>query len=157
MSEFDSVVLEPTSEGQGITRYFTPEEANRSLVLISRIAKDILGLYCQAKILEERYSVLDPESEREARRQIKLQHEKLLKKLQGYNQELNMVGCRLRDWQTGAIDWPAVCEGRDVYLCWRLGEEAVEYYHEAFESFAARKRLQDGFHFSTEPAAKQKA
>ncbi len=143
MGEFDSVVLTGLRESKKSGKYFSCDEANRSLVLVSRVVKDILALYCRAKILEERYSVLDREIERSSRKQIKRQYETLLKHLQAYNQELNEVGCRLRDWQTGALDWPAMYQGREVYLCWRMGEDNVEYYHEAYESFAARKRLPD--------------
>ncbi|NLX07408.1 MAG: DUF2203 domain-containing protein [Phycisphaerae bacterium] len=141
MGEFDSVVLSSLREGKRKPKYFSVNEANRSLVLVSMVVKDILALYCRAKVLEERYSVLDRETERGPRKQIKRQYEALLKQLQCFNQELTEVGCRLRDWQTGAVDWPAIYQDREVYLCWRMGEETVEYYHEAYESFAARRRL----------------
>jgi len=141
MGEFDGVVLAGVSEGKKDSKRFTVDEANSSLVLVAKIVRDILTLYCRAKILEERYSVLDRETERLRRKEIKSQYEVLLKQLQGYNQELAEVGCKLRDWQTGAVDWPAVYQDREIYLCWRLGEEKIGYYHEAYESFAARKRL----------------
>ena len=141
MGEFDSAVLPGAREGKKATKYFTSDEANRSLVLVSKVVKDILTLYCRAKILEEQYSVLDRETERTQRKLLKRHYEGLLKQLQGYNRELGEIGCRLRDWQTGAVDWPAFYQDREIYLCWRMGEGKVQYYHEAYESFAARRRL----------------
>jgi hypothetical protein len=47
----------------------------------------------------------------------------------------------LRDVTTGLVDFPAVIEGRDAYLCWRLGEPEVAFYHFADDGFAGRRPL----------------
>jgi hypothetical protein len=48
-------------------------------------------------------------------------------------------GILLRDPETGIVDFPAEREGRRVYLCWRLGEDHVAYWHEVDSGFASRK------------------
>ena len=50
-------------------------------------------------------------------------------------------GILLRDPEIGLIDFPAEREGRQVYLCWRLGEDEVAWYHEATAGFGNRKPL----------------
>jgi hypothetical protein len=47
----------------------------------------------------------------------------------------------LRDPETGLIDFPGVHEGRPVFLCWRLGEERVGFWHEVESGFLGRKPL----------------
>lgn len=141
MSRFNQVSLADDSGGRTRQKYFTVEEANRSLILVQKIIKDILSLYCRAKVVEEHYSVLDRETERRERINLKHQYEALLKQLQSYNHELSGIGCQLRDWQTGTVDWPALFEGREIYLCWRMGDAQVEYWHEVYESFAVRRRI----------------
>ena len=47
----------------------------------------------------------------------------------------------LRDIETGLVDFPALVNGRQVCLCWRLGEAAVEWWHELDLGFAGRKPL----------------
>lgn len=47
----------------------------------------------------------------------------------------------LRDISTGLVDFPAVLHGEEVYLCWRLGEPEVAYYHSRTEGFGGRRRL----------------
>ena len=141
MSGFNPVSLAGTAGSPVRARYFTVEEANRSLILVGKIIKDILSLYCRATMIEEHYSVLDRETERRERIGLKRQYESLLKQLQSYNQELNSIGCQLRNWQTGTVDWPAILEGREVYLCWRVGDGQVEYWHEAYEDPAVRRRI----------------
>jgi hypothetical protein len=55
--------------------------------------------------------------------------------------ELAERGILLRDPETGLVDFPAELEGRRVYLCWRLGEDEVGFYHEETTGYSGRKRL----------------
>jgi hypothetical protein len=47
----------------------------------------------------------------------------------------------LRDINTGLIDFPALAAGRPVWLCWRLGEDDVQFWHRQDEGFANRKPI----------------
>jgi hypothetical protein len=47
----------------------------------------------------------------------------------------------LRDFETGLVDFPAVISGEEVYLCWRLGEPDVAYWHRPDEGFGGRHPL----------------
>jgi hypothetical protein len=51
------------------------------------------------------------------------------------------LGVILRDPETGLIDFPARREGHDVFLCWRLGEERVMFWHSTDTGFGGRKPL----------------
>lgn len=53
--------------------------------------------------------------------------------------ELAELGIMLRDSETGLVDFPAEREGRRVFLCWRLGEAEVAFYHEETTGFSGRK------------------
>ena len=50
-------------------------------------------------------------------------------------------GVILRDPETGLIDFPARKEGRDIFLCWRLGEERVMFWHSPDTGFGGRQPL----------------
>jgi hypothetical protein len=50
-------------------------------------------------------------------------------------------GILLRDPETGLVDFPSLVEGRRVFLCWRLGEDEVAWYHEERSGFSGRKPL----------------
>ena len=50
-------------------------------------------------------------------------------------------GITLRDIQTGLIDFPALVAGRQVWLCWRLGEDEVAWWHELTTGVAGRRPL----------------
>jgi hypothetical protein len=48
-------------------------------------------------------------------------------------------GILLRDPETGLVDFPAERDGRRVFLCWKLGEDDVAWFHEEHAGFANRK------------------
>jgi hypothetical protein len=50
-------------------------------------------------------------------------------------------GILLRDPETGLVDFPSQRDGHDIYLCWRLGEDEVAYFHEETTGFSGRKPL----------------
>jgi len=51
------------------------------------------------------------------------------------------LGVEVKDIAMGLVDFPALRDGRVVYLCWRLGEPRIEYWHELDAGFAGRQRL----------------
>jgi hypothetical protein len=55
--------------------------------------------------------------------------------------ELAEIGIVLRDIDRGLIDFPAIFEGREVYLCWQLDEDEVAYWHDLESGFGGRQPL----------------
>ena len=54
---------------------------------------------------------------------------------------LHELGVELKDPAIGLIDFRALREGRVVYLCWRLGEPTIAYWHDLDTGFAGRQPL----------------
>ena len=55
--------------------------------------------------------------------------------------ELEEIGCELKDVHTGLLDFRSLREDRVVYLCWRLGEDEIRFWHELDTGFAGRQPL----------------
>ena len=55
--------------------------------------------------------------------------------------ELGEMGVVLRDIDRGLIDFPALVDGREVYLCWQLGEDSVAFWHDLDAGFQGRQPL----------------
>jgi hypothetical protein len=66
-----------------------------------------------------------------------------MKKLEGEVKKLEEMGCVLRDMSTGLVDFPAVRLGERVWLCWKLGEDHVRFWHTRHEGFAGRKPVEE--------------
>jgi hypothetical protein len=58
--------------------------------------------------------------------------------------ELREMEVVLRDLDRGLVDFPSLRAGREVYLCWQEGEDAVEHWHEADAGHDGRRPLDDG-------------
>ena len=114
---------------------FSLEQANRSLPLVSRIVRDIVNTHERATQLQAKVE----QSSAKAAKVVQAQLDRALEDLQDYVDELKTVGVELKDYDTGLIDFPGKHQGKDVYLCWRRGEEKVEHWHEVEAGFAGRK------------------
>ena len=60
-------------------------------------------------------------------------------------------GCVIKDLDVGLIDFPAKRGSDEVYLCWKLGEARIEFWHGTDEGFAGRKRIAGEFGESSGP------
>lgn len=54
---------------------------------------------------------------------------------------IHETGCLVKDLDMGLLDFPARINDEDVYLCWRLGEDRIRFYHRQDEGFSRRKPL----------------
>jgi hypothetical protein len=115
---------------------FTLAEANRTLPLVRMIVKDIVSVHAQVSHLQA--SLLAGTRPKRAE-QLELELEQRLARLHELIEELNGVGCELKDCSVGLIDFLGRHEDRDIYLCWKLGEERIHYWHELHAGFAGRQ------------------
>ncbi len=59
--------------------------------------------------------------------------------------QIEAWGVVVRDLDEGLCDFRARREDRDVYLCWRVGERSIGFWHEIEAGFPGRQPLDDGF------------
>jgi hypothetical protein len=58
-------------------------------------------------------------------------------------QQLEDLGCYIKDLDVGIVDFLGTFEGRDIFLCWRMGEEHIHHWHEINEGFSQRQEILD--------------
>jgi hypothetical protein len=61
--------------------------------------------------------------------------------IDAYERELEELGIVLKDRRLGLVDFPGELDGRRVWLCWRLGEPSVQYWHDLDAGYAGRQPL----------------
>lgn len=68
-------------------------------------------------------------------------------------QAIQELGVQLKDIEVGLVDFPTLYRGREVLLCWKLGEHSIEFWHGLEEGFRGRKRIDRDFmlHHGGEP------
>jgi hypothetical protein len=85
----------------------------------------------------------DPSPAAADRRRLRLRMQGVIDQMQAGVARIDELGVTLREIETGLIDFPALVSGRQVWLCWRLGEGDVEWWHELSEGFDGRRPLAD--------------
>ncbi|HEY7428004.1 MAG TPA: DUF2203 domain-containing protein [Gemmataceae bacterium] len=129
-------------------KFFTVAEANNALPLVRVIVRDITELARDLRDRHERLNRLRPgdrfrlsDAHEEELQQVQAELERGQERMDEYVRELGQLGVELKDYFTGLIDFPSLRNGRPVYLCWRLGEAEVAYWHELEAGFAGRQKL----------------
>ena len=79
----------------------------------------------------------------EEARRIRLRIQGVVDQMQASVARIDGWGITLRDIDSGLIDFPALVTGRQVWLCWRLGEDDVDWWHDLNAGVAGRKRLSE--------------
>lgn len=71
--------------------------------------------------------------------------ESVAARLRSAIERVQELGCVVKDLDTGLVDFPTVFRGEDVYLCWKVGERAIEFWHGIDEGFRGRKAIDQDF------------
>ncbi len=129
-------------------KYFTLAQANAALPLVKAIVSDIATLANNLRERKDRLARLQPpkrgsiaEAYQEELQQAQADSERDQERLLEYKEELENLGIELKDWYVGLVDFPCLLANREVYLCWRLGESEVGYWHEIDAGFAGRQKI----------------
>jgi len=71
----------------------------------------------------------------------RLERGRLAESIQSALEQIHSTGCVVKDLEVGLLDFPARINGEAVYLCWRLGEDRIRFYHSQDEGFSGRKPI----------------
>lgn len=130
-------------------RTYTVEEANQELPRVRRIVAQIAELSALLPELEDQARIAEYDSKRNgAGSEGKDRHQLARDAVSGAELELlkavaqlNGMGIQLKGPLEGLIDFPSYRDGELVELCWKLGEDRVEYWHRVGEGYVGRKPL----------------
>jgi len=132
-------------------RLFTIEQANAMLPLVRAITSDLATLAKDVVERRHRLALLlagrelktgDPYSDELSQMESDLERD--AHRLQEYVEELRQLGVEPKGAVEGLVDFPCEQDGRLVFLCWRLGEPEVLFYHDLDTGFAGRQPLTAG-------------
>jgi len=119
-------------------KYFTPSEAELTLPLVRKIVQDILDTSREMRLFADDLGGVLEENDRT---------KKLAGNVEGFMNELEELGCFYKDWNfnIGLVDFPAIIDSREVYLCWRSDEEKIKFYHGIEEGYSGRKAIPENY------------
>jgi len=124
-----------------MTHYFTLEQARSTLTEIRPLVDEIQSI--RQEILARRPEVW-PVVERAAGNGGSQAASKLVREFERLDSLVHQVqdkGVLFKDINLGLLDFPALRNGREVYLCWKYGEEDIEFWHEIEAGYAGRQSI----------------
>lgn len=131
-----------------MTTFYSIDDANNALVEVEPILNALRDerqelIRLRDRALAGRADGGDAAEIKAEERRLRLKMQGLIDQMQAGVVRLDELSVTLRDIETGLIDFPALVAGRQVWLCWRLGEGPVEWWHELETGFGSRQRLID--------------
>ena len=112
-------------------RVFSLARANSSLPLVRRIVADIQQALGRVADYQEEFERLAEQQSLEQANQAMLCLSKARQEYRQFCRELGQLGCSLSNERAGAVDFPAILGGKQVVLCWRLGETEISRWHDS--------------------------
>lgn len=122
-------------------RYFTLEEAN---ACIPELVDEISLLRAIRNLLAGLHAEITPLLEVVSSNGGSKHTAALLRATTRFQEVLDRIadrGCHLKGLDPGLVDFPHLRDGREVYLCWRMGENQIRYWHEIEDGFDGRQPL----------------
>ena len=122
-------------------RYFTLSEANETLNAIRPLVDEIQAI--RQKVLSsqpEIWSALEKSVGNGGNRSLSLLIQDF-EQLDALVHSILELGILIKDINIGLLDFPALREGREVYLCWQLGEGEIAFWHEVDSGYAGRQPI----------------
>ena len=134
-------------------RYFTLEQAEGILPDIETALREALSY-------REKYQQIEKELQgiieritmaggayvnQEHVSQLRTSKDAIVQLLKTRLEEIQEAGCLIKDLDIGLLDFPTLYHGEEVYLCWRLGESSITFWHGTNEGFRGRKPIDQEF------------
>jgi hypothetical protein len=123
-------------------KYFTLEEANSLLPELKPLMARVLERRAKAARLSSDVRELFQDVRVDVGGPVLSELTRDFEVIEGLIDEIKAYGCVLKDLNAGLLDFLAERDGREVYLCWRYGEDKIEFYHELHPGFQGRRPFQ---------------
>src|SRR5579863_461921 len=136
-----------------MSKRFTLAEAQRLIPRVDQLLRDAVAIkseYDQAEAaiqsFTERVMMMGGMAvDRTVALNARSRRDSAAGRLRAAIQEVQEIGCIVKDLDTGLIDFPTLFRGVEVYMCWKLGEPAIEFWHGVEEGFKGRKAIDQDF------------
>jgi hypothetical protein len=134
-----------------VTRFFDIDAANEALVEVGPLLATLADQRAELIRLRDRTIAASTPStggaapnetiDAEEARRLHLRMQGVIDQMAAAVARIDALGITLRDIERGLIDFPALAGGRQVWLCWQLGESDVAFWHELDTGFGSRQPL----------------
>jgi hypothetical protein len=136
-----------------MAKRFTLEEAQRLLPEVERLLRSAIDARSNYQTAENAIQAMNERImllggvvvDREKALEAKTRREQSAAVLRNAIESVHSMGVLVKDLDTGLVDFPTLFRGVEVYLCWKLGENGIEFWHGVEEGFRGRKSIDQDF------------
>ena len=136
-----------------MSRRFTLGEAQSMLPELGKLMRQAVSLKSQCREAERPIEALGQKVmlhggiivDRERALANRARRDEILERLKSVVESIQQTGCLVKDLDKGLLDFPTLFRGEEVYLCWKLDEPGIAFWHGVEEGFAGRKRIDQDF------------
>jgi hypothetical protein len=136
-----------------VPRFFTLLEAEGFLPEVERLLRTIIQLKQSYEAADTELSRINQRialtggmiAPREQVQQIRTRKDSSARGLKEALEKFQEIGCQLKDIDTGLVDFPTLYRGQEVYLCWKLGESSIGFWHHVEDGFQGRRPIDSQF------------
>jgi hypothetical protein len=136
-----------------MTRRFTLVQAESLLPQVSKWMHEAVELKAECQEAEDSIEALAQKVtmygglivDRERARATRSRRDDTLERLKSVVESIQEQGCLVKDLDKGLVDFPTLLRGEEVYLCWKLDEPGITFWHGVEEGFAGRKQIDQEF------------
>ena len=140
-------------------RLFTLTEAERTRREVEPVLIEAIELRRKLAPLDEELTALAARIQwsggmavaYEQAARLRFERDRLAESLKASLEKIQATGCVVKDLELGLLDFPAIVNNEEVYLCWRLGEERIRFWHRQDEGFSGRKPIDPSDSGSSKP------
>jgi hypothetical protein len=136
-------------DGENESRLFSLTEAERARQEVEPLLVEAVGVRRKVSDLNEKLGAVANRIlmmggitvPYESLARLRYEHDHLVTQMKEMLDRIHATGCIVKDLDTGLVDFPAVLNNEQVFLCWRLGEDRIRFWHRQDEGFAGRKPI----------------
>ena len=134
-------------------RRFSLREAESLLPQVSSLMQEAVSLKAQCQEAENKIEALSQKVmlyggvivDRGRAKAVRQHRDDTLEKLKAVVEQIHETGCLVKDLDKGLVDFPTLFRGEEVYLCWKMDEPGISFWHGVEEGFAGRKQIDQEF------------
>jgi hypothetical protein len=132
-----------------MTRFYDVDAANEALIEVGPLLATLADQRTELIALRDRTLATrstsggghPDEPDPDEVRRLRLRMQGVIDQMSAAVARIDALGISLRDIERGLIDFPALANGRPIWLCWRLGESEIAHWHDLDAGFGGRRPL----------------
>jgi hypothetical protein len=135
--------------GDEESKFFSLTEAERLRLQLEPVLIEAMELRRKLGELDDQLSAIAEKIQRsggllvnyEQTARMRIERNRQEEALRAAIERIHSTGCIVKDLDIGLLDFPSRLNNEEVYLCWRLGEDRIRFYHRQDEGFSGRKPI----------------